>query len=329
MAIIFCDSFDNGAPSGSGKYVATGGRQVVASGRTDNCWDTYNSFGNGMARVATGTISTIYVHFAFAKKTTANYGDSILCRIQDGAGTDQCYLQMDNTTQVLSVYRAGGTLLGSSTTAMGTGFKYISLKVTVHNTAGAFDLWIDGISEASGTNVNTRGGTANNQLTHVEIGASSNWDSHYFDDFVLDTTTQTKFFEVKNVLPTGAGNTTQFTPLSGTNWESVDESGAHDSDTSYVYSNASGQKDTYQMANPTLTAGTIKAVVTTIVGKVDSGSISVYPVTRSGSTDYDGSSTALTTSYAAYSRVHETDPNTSAAWTASGVNAVEVGVKVV
>lgn len=328
MAIIFCDSFDNGAPSGSGKYVATGGRQAVASGRTDNCWDTYNSFGNGMARVATGTLSSIYVHFAFRKRTTSNYGATIICRIQDGAGTDQCYIRMNNTTQVLSVVRADGTVLGTGTTAMDTTWRYISCRFTIHNTTGAFNLWVDGISEASGTNVNTRN-TANNQLTHVEIGCDTNFDSVYFDDFVLDNSTQTKFFEVKNALPTGAGNTTQFTPLSGTNWESVDESGAHDSDTTYVFSNTSGQKDTYQMANPTLSVGNIRAVVTTFVGKVDSGSISVYPVTRSGGTDYDGSSTALTTSYVAYSRVHETDPNTSAAWTTSGVNAMEVGVKVV
>jgi len=48
---------------------------------------------------------------------------------------------------------------------------------------------------------------------------------------------------------------------------------------------------------------------------------------RSGGTDYAGADKAVPTTAATVASIWETDPATSAAWSESNVNAVEIGVK--
>jgi hypothetical protein len=62
--------------------------------------------------------------------------------------------------------------------------------------------------------------------------------------------------------------------------------------------------------------------------KVDSGARELITPVRSGTTDSDSATNVLATSYLYYTELHATDPDTAAAWTISGVNAVEVGQKV-
>jgi hypothetical protein len=49
---------------------------------------------------------------------------------------------------------------------------------------------------------------------------------------------------------------------------------------------------------------------------------------KSGATEVTGSSQSPSTSYLYYASYQDTDPNTSAAWTASGVNSATAGVKI-
>jgi hypothetical protein len=62
--------------------------------------------------------------------------------------------------------------------------------------------------------------------------------------------------------------------------------------------------------------------------KSDSGSRQGQVRVKSSSTEVGGTDTVLSTTYAWLNRVDTTDPNTSAAWTASAVNALQVGPKV-
>ena len=47
---------------------------------------------------------------------------------------------------------------------------------------------------------------------------------------------------------------------------------------------------------------------------------------RSSTTDSDTTAVAATSSYAAYAKLYDTDPATSAAWTVANLNAAEVGM---
>jgi hypothetical protein len=59
------------------------------------------------------------------------------------------------------------------------------------------------------------------------------------------------------------------------------------------------------------------------------GTRQIAEVCRSGGTNYVGTTQTLGSSYLMYRQIHETDPATSAAWTQTGLNSAEFGVKVV
>jgi hypothetical protein len=102
-----------------------------------------------------------------------------------------------------------------------------------------------------------------------------------------------------------------------------------DGDTTYVYDATTGHEDLYDLANLAVTPTSIIAVQSRMFAKKsDSGSRNGQIRVKSGATEVGGTDTALPTSYAWLNRVDAVDPNTSAAWTASAVNALQVGPKV-
>jgi hypothetical protein len=75
---------------------------------------------------------------------------------------------------------------------------------------------------------------------------------------------------------------------------------------------------------------TIHAVQVVAAAKKDDATTRTYRTNvKSSSTTANGATKALATSYQIFSDVFETDPATSAAWTESGVNAMQVGPEVV
>jgi len=134
------------------------------------------------------------------------------------------------------------------------------------------------------------------------------------------------------VAPIGDGNSSQLVGSdadSVNNYLLVDDGFNHDSDSTYVESPTVGEQDTYAMGNLPTTPLTILAVCPLIIAKkTDAGTRAIVPVIRSGGTDYEGTDAYLGTSYDVYREAFIEDPATAAAWTESGVNAIEVGVKV-
>jgi hypothetical protein len=102
-----------------------------------------------------------------------------------------------------------------------------------------------------------------------------------------------------------------------------------DGDASYVYDNTSGHEDLYDLANLSATPTSIVGVQSRMFAKKsDSGTRQGQIRVKSGATEVGGTDTVLSTTYGWLNRVDAVDPNTSAAWTASAVNALQVGPKV-
>jgi hypothetical protein len=132
---------------------------------------------------------------------------------------------------------------------------------------------------------------------------------------------------VYSLSPTGAGSSTQWTPDTGSNYARVNE--VPYSAANYVQSATTGQRDTYVMADLPGSVGIIMAVQNNMIAKrTDASAISVKPAIKSGASVYYGASAALTPNDTTVSDIRTTDPNTSAAWTAGGVNALEGGFEV-
>lgn len=113
------------------------------------------------------------------------------------------------------------------------------------------------------------------------------------------------------------------------NWMAVSELYA-DNDSSYVVDSTPGDIDLYQFGTISSPGGNPHGVqITAIADKDDAGTRSIRLLAKSGVTTVDnGADLPLTqNSYQAFQAIFETDPNTSAQWTAAGINAARFGEK--
>lgn len=254
-----------------------------------------------------------------------------------------CSLEM-NTDGTLTVYRTlnypnNSVALGTTAVAVQEGvWTFIEFKVTIHDSLGTVDVRINGSSALSLTNQNTRGVGAVNGWTNFKLGLwthetgqtgpTMDVDDLYVldgsgavnNDFLGDVT-------ITPIYPSGAGASTGWTPSAGDNYACVDEATPND-DTDYNATATIGAKDTYAMGNVPVGADIRAVQILASVRKATEGPGKVKLVTRSSSTDHDSDEIGIAgTDYAYVRQVRETDPATAAAWTESGFNAVEMGLK--
>jgi hypothetical protein len=117
--------------------------------------------------------------------------------------------------------------------------------------------------------------------------------------------------------------TVNITPSS--NAEFVNEA-QQDGATSYVYDSTVGHQDFYNLAALSGTpASTIAVTTRGFLEKSDAGTRNGAVQLKSGATTVASTSTALSTSWGWLWRTDTTDPNTGAAWTATGVNNAQIG----
>lgn len=216
---------------------------------------------------------------------------------------------------------------------------YIEGRVVIHASAGAVELRVNGSEtpalSLSGVDTEYYAGQL---VTSVCLGEFFGNDS--FRGFVTDFCVWTEDGEaptgwigecqVDTLLPSGAGSSTDFTASAGSNYECVDEV-PNNLGTDYVESSTDGDVDLYAMADLAEEPATIHAVAVAVsAAKTDAGSGSIKSVMKSGSTTAESDALALSNgSYLRNVYARGVDPNTSSAWTASAVNALEAGCKAV
>jgi hypothetical protein len=218
-------------------------------------------------------------------------------------------------------------------------------KVVVHDTAGSVEVRIYGedTAELLLTNIDTRmSGAArpNGTISYINLAGAG-----YPDDFramTLDGTYNNDFIgdaRIETIMPTAAGNSTQFTPSTGSNWQNVDENAVvggnwqnqlGDGDTTYNSSNTVGHKDLFTLADLSVVAGSVRGIeVRNKWRKDDAAARTAKRVIRTGGTDYEGATAvSMSDSYVATDEIIEQNPNTSLPWTISNINALETGYKV-
>ena len=109
--------------------------------------------------------------------------------------------------------------------------------------------------------------------------------------------------------PSAAGDVTQLSPSTGSNWENVDEVSADDGGT---YNDGDGY-DLYNLTNHTTEAGAISNVRVHFRYQCSTGaSATGYAKIKIGGTEYDGDSES-TVGWASFSHDWAINPNTSAA----------------
>jgi hypothetical protein len=238
----------------------------------------------------------------------------------------------------ISVLRGGSTVLSTSASPITfASFGYLEWKFTIDDASGSYEVRYNGAMITNGSGADTRNGanaTANQFQLRAAATPGGNFD--FEDLYILDSTgsTNNNFLgdvRVDTYLPNGNGNSSQLVGSdadSTDNYALVDET-LQNGDTDYVQSATVNNKDTYAFTDMSHTPASIFGVqINMIAKKDDSGTRSICSVTRSGGSDTDGATQALSTSYLCYREIRETDPNTAAAWTRANLNSAEFGVKV-
>jgi hypothetical protein len=243
---------------------------------------------------------------------------------------------------LLEVRRGTGTVLGTAsggTISVGSYF-YLETKIKIDPSVGTVDVWVNGVNVLSLTGQNTRS-SANSLWTQVGYGwnyaavatSSANNVVDYDDIYVFDGSTSRCNTAVGDVrvtarVPTAEGNSSQWTPSTGTdNAVLVDES-APNGDTDYNSTSTTGNKDTHVTQDLPVSGVTVHGVQACMnARKIDAGAGTVAPVVRSGGSDADGTEVALGTTYAYALAVLPVNPVSAGSWTESDFNAAEFGYK--
>lgn len=206
---------------------------------------------------------------------------------------------------------------------------YIELSITISDTVGTVRVDVNGSTVINATGLDTRNGTPADVNT-LSLG-NNNGNTVYFDDvYITNTITPLGPQRIYTLRPNADTAQKQWTPLSGVNNYAMVNETIIDGDTSYVSATNVNDFDLYDVANYVPSTASIACVNQLVwARKTDATARTLALSTKSGSVTTDSSAVALNTSYTGYSRIYETDPNTSSAWTISGINALQIGQKVI
>lgn len=338
MALRLIDSFDHYATAQlARKWTLADGCTVSAgNGRRGTASLRIPSANNNNVWKGFDAQATWIVGYSLRVAALSGSGNPVI-EIQDGASAQvEVRLAPDGS---LRVTRNATLLSATSSGVIAVGAtNYLEFKVTINN-SGSYELRINGATVTSGSGVDTQA-TSNATASLVRIGsgnAGSGWTNLDIDDLYIcdgSGSTNNDFLgdvRVDCYLPNGNGNSSQLVGSdsnSTDNYLLVDEAAVND-DTDYVQSSTVTEKDTYSFGNMTHTPSSIYGVqINMQATKTDAGARSIQSVIRSGGSDTDGVALALASSYLNHMQIAETDPNTAAAWSQSGFDAAEFGVKV-
>jgi hypothetical protein len=359
MAVTFLEGFDHYQqwanvipPKWTGSWPNAGSNVGVASwlgnGRGNGCVIA-DSNGKGMYRALASNQATLTigaaVYFPSAGSPINIGAPSVISGSNAGPGTGPILGILDGTTEQLSVRSDGsghfrvtrnGTTLATSANSFSLDtWHYVELKATIHPSAGVIELHVNGATWIASTgSLNTRN-TANSYANGIGICNPNNLQVVFDDIYACDNTgsVNTGFLgpiTVGVVLPVGAGAHTDWTPNGSTNFGSVNDVPTPDGDVTFNQSSTPNQIDTFQMSVLPEASGSIFAVQHCIYARQDAGAARTFaPLIRDGAgpTDYPGTTVALGSSYQEFLEIHETDPDTGAAWTLAGLTAAQFGYK--
>lgn len=340
MSIILIDGFDlyNGTGANTGaaaKWTFVGsGSSSMQTGRFGG-QALRNSSTGGASRQSSRGLPSTYSSFScgFAVNfSTLDARSGFL--VFESAGTTMCGLSLNasagiDTGRHTSV--TSKTVLTSSANSLivASTWYYIEVEVVISDTVGRMTVWLDGVNIINpAANQDTRNG-APTTIDTIRFNLPTATGSADFDDlYMTDSASRLGERKVETIYPTSDVAQGFARSTGATNYTLVDEATVN-GDTDYVQGSSVGDVDTYGLGNLSNSPTTIDAVqVSAFAEKTDAGSRSIALQVISGGTTSTGSDYALGATYGKFERILETDPNTSAAWTASGVNALTGGPKV-
>lgn len=349
MALLLLESFDDGLTRSRDWWygfanlpitLSANSRTGTNSAQTGDNTNQQAWLGLGLKDDLT-LPSKAYTGFGYRPQDIGNDPSRILVIYAGGGETFTIYVRASG-----AIYATGpwGTGSDSSTGVLpiGSAFKYVEVMLDIDNSAGAYEVRVEGVTAISESSIDTQGG-ASTTWSHLYWPGSFgtlDMDRAYIDDFYLcdDSGTDANDFlgtvKIYNLLPDGNGNTSDMVNSTGTsanNYSYVDE--LTPSSTGYVGGSSIGQKDTYSMSGLPSTQMSVHGVMTTVWGAaVSTEAIDMAHVVRTGTTGgtpSDNLSTSFTYDSTVYNLPFDVpwsaNPDTSTTWTEGEITEIEVG----
>ena len=336
MALLFMDGFDH-----------TGTTSAILETK----YALANVFGvvTTPVRTGSGAVTLYGTSYTLLTRPLAATGGFVIGvavrRTATSSSIDWWQVRENATTHLTLAHDGAGHLQvkrGSTVLATGTAviplnsWVYIEFKGVIHDTAGSYEVRIDGVPqpELTASGVDTRNGGTTGQWDRVLLGGFDQTSTYYDDYYICDLSGPAPHNDflgavrVETLLPqTGNGSNTGLTPSTGTDHGAlVDENPPNTTD--YNGSPTVGAKDTYNYPSLALSGAILGIQTNLYVNKSDSTPRQVCAVVRAGGVDYDGASVSPLTSFSYFSELRALNPATGLAWTPADIAALEVGMKV-
>jgi len=349
MSLLWIDGFDNygtsinavPAPTGivGRKYVILDEAQMkVRTGRLGGyALDPYATSTNSYIRKTfITTQDTLIAGFAI-KFTTIDNDVRFFAFFDDAQRGMNLHI---NTTGEFTVFRDTTAITSGVTSGAGivtnTWF-YIEFKIKCHASLGTIDVVVNGVNKLTMTGQNTKAGT-HSYHNGISLTGTSTANVVYYDDlYVCDNSGSTNndllgSRRVVTLYPSANGDSANWTPLSGDNYTNVDDGSLQDGDTTYVSTAASNVEDLYSYANVTTAPTQINGIMICTDGRVNgTGPYSIQDECKSNITTSNSANQVFadTVNYTTSIRILETDPDTTNAWTVSGLDNAQFGFHLV
>lgn len=354
MALLFMEGFETYASSTDYRYYRA--NRGTASLTTN--YESGGKYGQGSQEYKFSESSdTIYIGFQLKYynnvPATPGAGDTIFSFLLGEEYKIHCRIVYE-TTEV-TIERATGASTG---TALNTAFllprrewHYLIVKIKLHDTTGTLEVWLNGSKIINLSSLDTLNGTTAsvNRLAFRTSSAFMVDNIYVGDTSGSDMTDQIGRVYIEGLGPPNAdGSTTDFTPAQSAdaNWEGVvNDSGKYSTRSitygpSYNIASTSGDKDLYDYGNITGTVTSIYGIqsqfrvyrehINYSTEKGDFLERTVKRILKSGTTETSTTKFNVYRYYnLGYTEITEKDPDTTNAWTESGVNSVQTGIEVV
>ncbi len=296
--------------------------------------------GNWWTRTITAGLQTaVSIGFAFrisSPGTMVNAFETYHVGFTTG-GAIQCGIKFMSSGAVSCVrpaehYTQNPTLLGTSAPGLvvATAWHYLEVEIgSFHDSTGTMNVYLDGAPILALTALdNKTQSSANCDGISIHDITVSGVTMDFDDLYVVNSGTKLGERRIETLRPS-ADSTVQWTPNSGaTNYSQVDDTTV-DGDTTYVSSSTLNHRDLYTVSDLSTTPASIDCVtVVSFAYKTDAATRAIRNTIKSAAVDATGSDHYLASTYARHDEIYSTDPNTSSAWAAAGVNAILIGPKI-
>lgn len=326
MTIEYIDGFDRVSDNASlalRGWSGTSTTWAAVTGRNSQGFALRKTVGGeaSLARVLPGGAKASRV-IGVALRQNAYTSDYKTVALED-SGTVQMEMGLTNDGKIY--VRRGTTEIGrsgviwASPTGLGV-WKYLEFVTTIHNSAGSYAVYVDGVSVLSASGIDTQE-SANAYASTLRIGFNSANQTDMDDMYVGDTRLGDRRVVTLDVTSDSAVAWTR--SAGANNYATVDDNPL--SATDYNEATAASLRDQFGMANLSFTPQSIDCVAVNYVhNKQDSGARTMRAGIVSGASTGNGAtiSPALVTN-SFRQDLFATDPNTGSAWTKSGVDAAE------